>query len=181
MAKYFDINAYELLEKTFGGSGYDIAAAFQESPFIYQNANPYDPTITPCEIWNELTTQIYFVYLGKKQNTNKGIIYYREKVKKSFSNIVVMNAISDLFLTAKNLNTFNQAIQEHEYFVSKQLQLKRAKDLYFKDYWGEVKSLGAWGGDFVMVTHDGPEEALMTYMNKKDFSVVIPFRQMIKL
>ena len=30
--------------------------------------------------------------------------------------------------------------------------MKRIKENAFSDYFGQVKSLGAWGGDFVLVT-----------------------------
>ena len=36
LASWAQIDAYDLLAQTFGGSGYDIAAAKMQSPFIYQ-------------------------------------------------------------------------------------------------------------------------------------------------
>src|SRR5690606_10504566 len=36
IALLFDIDPYKLLERTFGGSGYDIAAARNDAPIIYQ-------------------------------------------------------------------------------------------------------------------------------------------------
>ena len=42
LAQWLDINPYLLLDKTMGGSGYDIAAAQNDSP-IYYERNGYTP------------------------------------------------------------------------------------------------------------------------------------------
>ena len=47
---------------------------------------------------------------------------------------------------------FDALVREHERVISESLKMQRVKDKFFSDYWGEVKSLGAWGGDFVLVT-----------------------------
>jgi hypothetical protein len=43
IAQWFGIDAYELLWKSFGGSGYDIASAQHNKPIVYQlqRANPH--------------------------------------------------------------------------------------------------------------------------------------------
>ena len=53
--------------------------------------------------------------------------------------------------------------------IAKNLQLQRAKMLYFSDFWGEVKSLGAWGGDFVLVTSDRSLETTRAYFQERGF------------
>ena len=44
LGQWLQINPYELLEKSFGGSGYDIAAAQSRSPLFYTR-NVYSPTV----------------------------------------------------------------------------------------------------------------------------------------
>ena len=82
-------------------------------------------------------------------------------------------------LTCKSLEEFEKLILKHESIISKGLKLKRAKDLYFSDYWGEVKSLGAWGGDFVMITSDQDYELTREYFLSKGHEVFIPYKEMI--
>ena len=41
---------------------------------------------------------------------------------------------------------------------------------------GTIKSLGAWGGDFVLAT--GDEEA-QKYFKRKGYKTIIPFQDMI--
>ena len=43
IAQWAEIDAYKLLEKTFGGSGYDIACAQYDSPITYQLTRPFVP------------------------------------------------------------------------------------------------------------------------------------------
>jgi hypothetical protein len=46
----------------------------------------------------------------------------------------------------------------------------------FSDFKGEIKSLGAWGGDFVMVISESDPTA---YFSEKGFTTVISYDEMI--
>ena len=50
------------------------------------------------------------------------------------------------------------------------------KEALFPDFKGIVKSLGAWGGDFVLViSNDNPK----AYFNSKGYEIIIPYSKMI--
>ena len=55
-------------------------------------------------------------------------------------------------LYAETLQEFEAVIQEHESLISTLLGVPPIKNILFSDLPGEVKSLGAWGGDFCMLT-----------------------------
>ncbi len=74
---------------------------------------------------------------------------------------------------------FEKAIEEHERIISSNLQIPRLSETLFKDYWGSVKSLGAWGGDFVLMTNDRPVEEFIQYLKNKHMNVYFPFREII--
>ena len=83
-----------------------------------------------------------------------------------------MDEITNLtksFLKAKTIEDFQKLIIEHEDLVAKTLELPRAKDLYFKNFEGEIKSLGAWGGDFVMAATDEGEFYMEEFCKKNKF------------
>ena len=44
------------------------------------------------------------------------------------------------------------------------------------DFDGEIKSLGAWGGDFILATSD---ENPSTYFKAKGFETILPYSEMI--
>lgn len=179
ISQLFGVNPYTLLKETFGGSGYDIACAGVDSAIYYTTSNG-EITVEKVQFQPPFKDNLYFVYLGKKQNSREGIARYREKAAtlppQYFDDILTL---TDAFLNAADLKSFDKLIQEHENLVASVIQLTRAKTLYFNDFWGEVKSLGAWGGDFVMVTSDRAVDETKQYFNKKGFNTVLKYTEMV--
>ena len=174
VAHLAQVNPYVLLAATFGGSGYDLACALAKGPIIYQNQVAQLVAFHPSFV-----DQLYFVYLGKKQNSRDGILRYRalgEKVKASLGQI---NQLTLDVIACTSLSEFEKLMLRHEMIVSSMLDLPRAQDLYFSDYWGAVKSLGAWGGDFVLVTSDRDATSTKSYFQQKGFEVILGYREMI--
>ncbi|MEO1257189.1 MAG: GYDIA family GHMP kinase [Bacteroidota bacterium] len=180
LAKWAGADPFDLQFKIFGGSGYDIACAGAEGPILYQLKNK-KPFVEGCEFSPSFADRIFFVYLGKKQNSRKGIARYRAESsgQRAEKRIAEISALTDLFLKEKTPEGFEKLIVEHEKLVGSAVGLPRAKSVYFNDFWGEVKSLGAWGGDFVLVTSDRPAEETKDYFNEKGFEVFIPYREMV--
>jgi hypothetical protein len=87
--------------------------------------------------------------------------------------------LTQQFVKVKTLSSLEKVIVKHENLIANALKLPRAKDLYFSDFWGEVKSLGAWGGDFVMVSNERSEAELRLYFKQKGFDEVILWAKMI--
>ena len=56
------------------------------------------------------------------------------------------------------------------------LELQTVQEVLFDDFDGVIKSLGAWGGDFVMVISKVNPTA---YFTNKGFTIVIPYKDMI--
>ena len=79
------------------------------------------------------------------------------------------------FISSNNLIEFQNCIKKHELLLSKELKRKPIKEILFKDYKGEIKSLGAWGGDFILAA--GPIDS-PSYFTKKGFKTIIPFKKM---
>ncbi len=178
LAQWAAIDPFLLLKNTFGGSGYDIACAMAQHSIIYQldNSQAFYKEIAylPSFVKN-----LYFIYLGKKQDSRQGIAHYRQKVRDQPSLIKKISNITRQCIDCQYLAEFEKLLQQHEHIVAETLELLRAKDLYFKDYWGEIKSLGAWGGDFVLATSDRSEEETKSYFNEKGFTIVLPYESII--
>ena len=56
------------------------------------------------------------------------------------------------------------------------LELQTVQETLFKDFDGVIKSLGAWGGDFVMVVS---KENPTAYFTKKGFTIILTYKDMI--
>ena len=179
ISQLFNVNPFDLLKETFGGSGYDIACAGANSPIIYALKNG-QPTFEEVLFEPIFEDNLYFIYLGKKQNSREGIARYRLKSKNLPPQYIdQISALTLAFYCEEDLKNFEKLIVEHENIVSSFIDLPRVQSLYFKDFWGQTKSLGAWGGDFIMATSDRGFEATEQYFKEKGFSTVLKYKEMI--
>ena len=175
IAQWASVNAFELLKLSFGGSGYDIACAQNDVPIFYQRCNK-QPIVEQVKFHPNFSDQLYFVYLNIKQDSKKGIQRYKEQRGTFSSEIEAVNAITEAMIECQDLSAFEKLMLEHEQLISGIIQNKPIQEILFKDYFGQVKSLGAWGGDFVLATgnQDTPN-----YFKEKGFEIVIPYRDMV--
>ena len=153
LAKLFEICPFKLLEQVSVGSGYDIACAGADYPIIYGMADG-SPNIERAKFNPSFKDNLYFAYLGKKVDTKDAINYYLNHLVPVNKLVEEVSLLTDEFVKSSDLMSFEKVMIEHEKLISKSLELDRIKDLRFKDYWGEIKSLGAWGGDFVLITSE---------------------------
>ena len=78
IAQWAYISPFELLFKTHGGSGYDIACAQSDGPIAYKKVVS-GPNWSPIYFSPDFKNNLYFVYLGKKQNSREAIKEYAKK------------------------------------------------------------------------------------------------------
>ena len=178
IAQWAEIDAFDLLKKTFGGSGYDIACAGADGPINYAK-NGDNQHFNAAQFNPPFKENLYFVFLEKKQNSREGIARYRAKVNENSPLIDEVNGLSYEIGRSQTLETFDKFLVEHENVVAKTLELNRAKDLYFKDFWGEIKSLGAWGGDFILATSERSAAETRAYFLEKGFPTFLKYEELI--
>lgn len=176
LANWANIDAYQLLEKTFGGSGYDIACAAHNIPITYQLTNS-QRIVTPVDLNWPFKDQLYFVYLNKKQNSRNAIAHYKDQAKYNSTYIQDISELTYQLIGCTNPEEFDIIIERHENLLSALLNLKPVKQELFFDFLGSIKSLGAWGGDFIMARASQNPTA---YFKAKGFDIVIPFSEMVK-
>ena len=175
IAQWAKVDAFKLLKNSFGGSGYDIACAQNDLPITYQLQDG-KPKIEVVDFNPSFANQLYFIHLNTKQDSKKGIQRDKEKRGNINNEILRVSEIADELVSCKELIVFEKLIEEHEQIISKIIQNKPIKAIAFPDYFGAIKSLGAWGGDFVLVTGN---QDTHTYFKQKGFETVIPFNEMI--
>ncbi len=183
VAKWAEVDPFELSAHTFGGSGYDIACAGADGPILYQLKNGKQQ-VEACDFRPPFHNSLYFIYLGKKQDSREGIRNYRLttndlRLTKLPELVATVLDLTRRFLAAQTLPEFDDLIRQHEALVAETIGLPRAKMLFFNDFWGEVKSLGAWGGDFVLATSNRDAEETRRYFNEKGFEMFLPFDDLI--
>ena len=175
IAQWLDIDAYELLKNSFGGSGYDLACAQNDSAILYQLIED-KPVVETIDFHPDFTDKIYFIYLNKKQSSKEAIASYLEKQGSIENTIIKINAITETIANSKEAKEFALALQKHELEMSNVLELLTVQEALFEDFDGVIKSLGAWGGDFILaIAREDPTN----YFKDRGYGIVIPYGDMI--
>lgn len=155
-----------------GGSGYDLACA-QANGAIYYALVDGEPEVLPVQLPPVLQS-VVFVYRGAKQQTDSSL---KLVGRKPFSpaQCQEISRLSEGFLQVNSLEELEAIIEQHELLISNHLGLERAIEGPFKGVQGQVKSLGGWGGDFVMLTRF---EKNRQWLETNGFNTIIPFETM---
>ncbi len=167
LAAWAKINPYDLAQKTFGGSGYDLACAQSKSALFFQkniteNATE-QPTIIPHIFNPAFIDNLFLVWLGKKQDSRQGIETYRSKGKVDIGLLRQISQLSLMLAKAADLATFCSCIQELERLTGDYIEKEPLQENIFKGIPGAVKSLGAWGGDFCLIASPWKIEKVKEY------------------
>ncbi len=175
IADWANVDAYKLLAMTFGGSGYDIACAQNNSAITYQ-LNGETRQINQVDFNPEFSDHLFFIHLNKKQDSRKGISMYNSRKEQIKSEIKAINHITSNITNCSALSEFEALITEHEKIISEIIKIKPVKETIFKDYKRAIKSLGAWGGDFILATGNLED---MNYFKQKGYPTIVSFENMI--
>lgn len=178
LAQWSGTDAYQLLNDTFGGSGYDIACAQNETPLIYQLENGI-PSVSLVDFMPEFSDNLYFVYLGKKQHSAIEVKKFNQESEVNESQIDRINSLTLNILNSTDQNQFNKCIVEHEELIAEVLKQKPLKSERFKKFNGEIKSLGAWGGDFILASSWMTPHETENYFKNKGLNTIFKFKDIV--
>ena len=175
IAQWAKVDAFQLLWNSFSGSGYDIANAKYNSPILYEVKNQKS-VIKKVDFTPSFSDQLFFVQLNKKQDSKDGIARFKEKREKTNNEIQLVSEISRQLIKQQKLSEFEKLIHEHEKIISSIIELPTVKESIFPDYFGTLKSLGAWGGDFILATgnKDTPQ-----YFKTKGYTTILRYSDMV--
>ena len=175
IAQWAQVDPYELLWDSFGGSGYDIACAQHNTAILYQLRNGR-PIVQEVGFYPPFKSNLFFVHLNKKQNSKEGIANYRKTDFDRADLVSEVSKITTAILSCTDLKKFETLLTAHENLISHTLKLPTIREQYFSGYPGALKSLGAWGGDFILAT--GNDETPNYFFNK-GFKTIIPYEKMV--
>lgn len=177
VAAFFNVNPYPLLKATFGGSGYDIANAGRAKPIFFWLDNGR-PQITELDFWPPFHQNIYFVYANKKQSSKSSIKGFEDKVVDT-EKMNRISGISNNMVACSRLNEFQELMTAHEDIIGKILGETPVQQKHFSDFDGCIKSLGAWGGDFMMVATHRPKNYVLDYFERKSMKTIFSYSQLV--
>lgn len=177
IALWANINPYELLKKTFGGSGYDIACASSHTPITYTNKETM-PIVNSVVFDPVFKEQLFFIHLNKKQNSRDSISHYRnlDTTEREYHIKEFTALTKEILASQDSLSNFEDLLLKHESQLSEILQTPTIKEQLFSDYPYAIKSLGGWGGDFMLAIGSAEE---ITYFKEKGYHTIIPYSEML--
>lgn len=179
IAQWSNTDAFQLSQMSFGGSGYDIAAADSTGPFTYR-IKKNAPEVVPTRLNWPFKNKLYFIHRNQKQNSRQSIAHYRaHETRADF--IQEISAITQDMINATSAEEFSALMTLHEQIIAQIIQMKPVKEELFGDFPGAIKSLGGWGGDFIMALDlELGRQNIRDYFSQKGFPTVIDFDQMIR-
>ncbi len=180
LAQWAMVDPFDLFFAVANGSAYDIACVGAPSPIIYK-LDKKRPKISSADFTPPFTDKLYLIYLGNKQNSHSSVEEFKKSAVISSEIIENMNRITSEFCTTQYLSRFQELITEHEQLISSVLKTPPVKEILFPDFPGSVKSLGAWGGDFVMAASEEESPVVKDYFEKKGFTTIFDFNALALL
>ena len=179
LAQWADVNPYTLLKMTLGGSGYDIACATAESAIHYRLVQG-EPLIQPVVFNPPFADHLFFVYQGKKQQSSKEVRAFNGRFEQDALNneIQTISELSMALPTVTYFEDFCTLLQLHENLLAHCLDRVPVQQQY-SDFHGVLKSLGAWGGDFMLAASQQTYEEVCDYFKNKGLPTVIKYQDLI--
>lgn len=173
LGQWSGVDPYYLSEQTFGSSGYDIAAATAPGPFVYSRKNKIEEYCTLPEF---ITQHLLFIYLGEKQSSSREANKFISRPTTD-QQTDEMNELVTAAAHCKQISAWEELMEESEQLVSYILKTKPVKEQLFADYPFSIKSLGAWGGDFMMASCRDISEG-MKYFHQKQKAPIFTYKEL---
>ncbi|MDQ3142107.1 MAG: GYDIA family GHMP kinase [Bacteroidota bacterium] len=177
MAMWADVNPYHLYFDVEIGSGYDIACASAEGPILYTLGDG-SLNLEEVDFKPPFADNLFFLPLNHKTASNEAVLQVKDKKpdKKTLQKAV---DFTEKVLEIKTISAFESWMSDHEKFIAHYVNLKPVQEERFPDYWGKVKSLGAWGGDMVLVSSTKTVSETAAYFSEKGYGKLIPYKELI--
>ena len=178
MAEWAGVNALDLHFMISEGSGYDVACAVADHAILY-SLRDEEPHYEPVLFHPPQADQIHFVWLGSKQSTALHLREMAGRLNPTREEVNYFSKLTRDMLGARDLKEFRALMEEHEAKLSELTGQERVSQARFPGLQGSVKSLGAWGGDFVMIASEQEPGALYNYLDKLGFTTRFRFKDLI--
>ncbi len=176
ISRWAEVDPFELNRRIFGGSGYDIAAALSKHPIIYHLEKGI-PVFENIDFYPPSPDHIWLVYQNKKEDSQAAVSRFSDTEVPSTA-VETISEITRRLSTCKNFIEFSQLLTEHESLIAQILQQKPVRESLFPDFEGSIKSLGAWGGDFLLAASPLHETYVRDYFRHKGFSTLFRYDEL---
>ena len=98
------------------------------------------------------------------------------------SSNTLISKISDFtrkLVVCQSFPDFLMLTELHEKLLAQYLERPTIGSLLFDDFEGTVKSLGAWGGDFVLMACTKSKDWMGAYLKEKGLAVAFSYNELV--
>ncbi|MBM3919213.1 MAG: hypothetical protein FJ344_06910 [Sphingomonadales bacterium] len=157
------------------------------SPDIQSDLRPSNrpipqPCLRPCiqsvafrPIFHE---HILFVYTGMKQSTDHSLRKYLSRPQSPEPDVLELSECTRQLTAAADLKEFMEIMHRHEKIISDLLGFEPLQTSLFSRFPGQTKSLGAWGGDFILAATPDPDQA-KKFLKSSGYPVHFSFHDLL--
>lgn len=178
VAYWFKVDPFKLMERVTNGSGCDIAAARCDGPLVYR-LKEGRPDYREVMFDPPFRSNLYFVYLGEKSDSRQSVDRFLKAPTPGIDAVERCSRITDGILKAATLEEMEKYMVQHEELLSSILETGKVSEIRFPDFGGKMKSLGAWGGDFILVTWKGKRLDLEKYFKGKGLETIFAYDELV--
>lgn len=178
IAQWADIDPFKLFFSTQNGSAYDIACAMRDHPILYQ-LRKKEPVFQDVTLFSPLTDHAFFIFTGRKSDTRSKVNSFLSSDNISIEDIEKISTLTKEICRTRDLKDLSYLIRQHEKIISEILGCNTIKEEQFPDFEGCVKSLGAWGGDFIMALSEKGNAYTRKYFDKKGMHPIFGFNEIV--
>jgi hypothetical protein len=179
VAQWAGVDPFALNLLVSEGSGYDIACARSDYPIFFK-LREGQPLVEPIRFQPAFYQHFAFVYLRRKQQTSSEINLFRPDPAELEPAITEISEISVRLAASDSLQRFNGLIDRHEEIIGKILKRPTVKEILFPGYGGSIKSLGAWGGDFILASSEHNYKTTVHYFREEGYPTVFSWNDIIR-
>jgi mevalonate kinase len=199
VAQWAYVSSLQLHRAVSKGSGFDVVAAGLGHPFSFWLDDGAAQHWETNQGVLSFADKLYFLPLGKKTNSELATKEFRDRLelldaKQKKSLVSHFDTIHECLLAANNFVELRSLIENHETSLSQFLEIEKVStrfhnilnlnftnDEQWKNLWENItmKSLGAWGGDMVLVASELPAEKLSEFFNNYFNLPLIPFKDLV--
>jgi len=177
MARWAEVNPLDLHFMVSEGSGYDVACAISEGPITYK-LKDHSPQYSHISFNPPFRDQIWFAWLGNKQATASHLAEVAGRLSPNFEAVHQFSQLTLEMMNASTLEEFRGVMDRHEEALSPLLGMDPISER-FKKLPGSVKSLGAWGGDFIMIATKTDKPDLLKNLNKYGIRTLYNYNDLV--
>ncbi len=178
LAEWAEVNPLDLHFSVSSGSGFDVACAIADGPLIYRLRDG-SPTYLHVPFHPPFSRHLHFAWLGRKQPTEAHLKEVSGRINPDYQLIHRFTELTEQMLNAQELSIFQDLMETHESQLAGILGMEPVSGSVFRDIPGSVKSLGAWGGDFVLIASEAPREELEKYLGRQGIHQIFSFDELV--